>query len=81
MDEPGTRIVREWSKSRVVDGVEYRLTCAHWNDTTLISWDVYDQAGDCLTEVESFDDEPTDDQIREAAELAKLFPLSPSNHS
>jgi hypothetical protein len=65
MAEPGTRVVSETETSRVVDGKTYRIVRLAWNDTSGLSFDVYDESGECLTDDESFDFSPTDDQIRD----------------
>jgi hypothetical protein len=71
MSEPGTRVVAEQEFTRVVDGESYRLVRISWNDTALVSWDIYAPDGECLTEDESLDDIPDDGQIRALAEEAR----------
>lgn len=59
---PGTRIIRQTSTKRVVNGTEVIVVELVWNGIVGRSFDVYVQ-GECLTEDQSFDFYPTDVQI------------------
>ena len=54
----------------VVDGKPLVVTRSVWRDANGLSYDVRDARGFCLTEAESFDDYPTDEQLAVVARLS-----------
>jgi len=71
-------------ESRVVDGIECQITYTSFDDAPGLLWDVYaliSQGQILLTEDQSFDAKPTDEQIREALAHAGLGPLTTDEQS